>query len=259
MFFRGVSTLAILILTLPCVGAEPAAGSFTLDWFDNALTTAQKFRLVFTTSSTTNGESSLGSYYDSVVADDAASGSLTKNAPTGTGWKAIVSTSSGEEAATRTGTTPSSASDVTIFRIDGAKLADDYGDFWDGSIDAPMEVTEDGVTLSGGQRVWTGSDADGTNNRWDELGRSSPVYGQTNQTDEDAFNRDDKDSDRSYRLYGISDVYQWNGQTAMLASQYEVPPPPATVPEPGSFAMFAVLSSLGLVIRRRPRRHAVTA
>lgn len=261
--------LAILLVSAPA-SAEPASGSFELSWFDNALSLAQKFRLVFTTSSKTDAQSSQGSSYDSVVAADAASGSLTGLAPLDAGWKAIVSTASGENAAVRTGTTTGTASDVAILRIDGSLIANSYADFWDGSLVNQMNVTEDGETITTGKRVWTGTNEDGTSASGEELGSAGgsrwqtgeSIYGQTNQTDEDAFNKSESDNDNEYRLYAISDVYQWNGELAMLANEYEPigevhNPPSNMVPEPTALATFLVLM-LGTMMTQRRLRPAMS-
>ena len=54
---------------------------------------------------------------------------------------------------------------VPIYWLNGAKLADDYADFYDGSWDeeaAGRSETGAEVTLTGSSQIWTGSAADGT-------------------------------------------------------------------------------------------------
>ena len=51
---------------------------------------------------------------------------------------------------------------VDIYWLDGAKAADDYGDFYDGSWDSTEARDEDGDTFTNNPEAWTGSGNDGT-------------------------------------------------------------------------------------------------
>ena len=61
-----------------------------------------------------------------------------------------------------TGTT---GTGVPIYWLDGAKVADNYDDFYDGDWDSIEARNEDGVVISNPPFVWTGSEADGTHAR----------------------------------------------------------------------------------------------
>ena len=54
---------------------------------------------------------------------------------------------------------------VPIFYLSGAKIADDYADFYDGSWDSHSPTDESG-NASSADRVWTGTKSDGT--KYDE-------------------------------------------------------------------------------------------
>ncbi|MDE0194591.1 MAG: fibronectin type III domain-containing protein, partial [bacterium] len=51
---------------------------------------------------------------------------------------------------------------VPIYWLGGAKVADDYADFYDGGWDSNVPRTRTGGTISGTPRTWTGSNSDGT-------------------------------------------------------------------------------------------------
>ena len=62
-------------------------------------------------------------------------------------------------ALTNTLTNPSLASQSPIYLIDGSKIADNYTDLWDGSVDHSIDITQFGDSIS--VSVWTGTRPDG--------------------------------------------------------------------------------------------------
>ena len=116
------------------------------------------FRLLFVTSSQRNAESSNIAHYNSFVQTAAASGHTAIRSYRAQ-FKAVGSTAS-VHARDNTGTT---GTGVPIYWLDGAKVADDYADFYDDSWDSSEFRNEDGAVYSvTGLSVWTGSNADGT-------------------------------------------------------------------------------------------------
>ncbi len=52
---------------------------------------------------------------------------------------------------------------LPYFNVNGVKVADDYADLTDGTIDVPMDINEKGLPPGGGAfHPWTGTNADGT-------------------------------------------------------------------------------------------------
>lgn len=146
---------------LACLSLSTAAHAFVVA--PPGLSDGDEYRYVFVTSTLTDATSDQISIYNGFV-QSAADNSAPVNA-LGLTWSAIASTSS-VDARDNTGTNPNTdGAGVPLYLLDGTKIADDYNDLWDGSIDAPLNLTETGVTLiSAGEfdPVWAGSESDGT-------------------------------------------------------------------------------------------------
>ena len=95
----------------------------------------------------------------------------------GSQFRALISTQS-VDARDNTVTT---GTGVPIYWVKGVKVADHYGDFYDGSWDSTAWQTENAdQTVSGGtfaREVWTGSQANGTKHASNYAGGSSVQYG----------------------------------------------------------------------------------
>lgn len=122
-----------------------------------------QFRYAFVTSTFTDATSDEITTYNGVV-QDAADNSV-QVAALGLTWSAIASTSS-IDARDNTNTNPNTDGDgVPIFLLNGVMIADGNNDLWDGSLNAPLNLTEFGATLIGGgpefNSVWTGTDTGG--------------------------------------------------------------------------------------------------
>ncbi|MEA5509699.1 hypothetical protein VB715_07970 [Crocosphaera sp. UHCC 0190] len=115
------------------------------------LAPGSQFRYVFVTSETRDPSSTDISDYNTFVNNVAVLGTETSNIQGD--WKAIVSTAT-TNAKVNTNTLGDAG--VPIFRVDGVKVADDYSDLWDFSIDNPINITENGV-VGGTFFVYTGS------------------------------------------------------------------------------------------------------
>ena len=123
-----------------------------------------QYRLVFVTEGTRDATSTNIADYNNFVNNAAlASGPLTTAlntaglAPSSLNWRAIASTAAVN---VRVNTSTLGTGGVPIYRLDGTKVADDYGDLWDGDIDAAISQTELDNTkpnTAPEDRVWTGS------------------------------------------------------------------------------------------------------
>jgi hypothetical protein len=104
--------------------------------------------------------------------------------------------------------TPASITGVPIFLVDGTKVANDYADLWDGSLAAPINITElDSLPpLTGGiAKVWTGSSRAGTNDGR-PMGITIPRSGLWNATNGNWIRQEAELSSNQYPLYAISEV-----------------------------------------------------
>lgn len=128
------------------------------------------YHLAFVSSTLRDALSSDIADYDKHVqaAADAAGIGVTE----GISWYAIGSTSSVDARDHALVT-------ARVYRVDGVKIADDYADLWDGTIDASLSITELGGVQESNVWVWTGSERGGTAsnplgappNGWVEWGR----------------------------------------------------------------------------------------
>jgi hypothetical protein len=194
-----------------------------------------KFHWVFVTSTTTTGEPLSIEYYDEFVNDaaDAVAGTtdvLNVVGITELGqidWKAIASTKDPWVTAKDHIGDPTSP----IYRFDGALVANDEGDLFDGTIANAIDLTETGTTYD--MWVWTGSWDDGS--AWNALG----IYG--------AF--------RGIGLTSATDS-RWitlggTDNTAYSHSLYAISPELTVVPLPGAVLLGILgLSVAGVKLRR---------
>ena len=137
------------------------------DWalIPSGLSAGDSFRLLFVSSTTRDGTSTDIADYNSHVQSAAAAGH-TNIQSYSSGFRAVGSTLT-VDARDNTSTT---GTGVAIYWLGGAKVADDYADFYDGSWDSTQAKEESGTGFSG-TRVWTGTANDGTANGAAVLGR----------------------------------------------------------------------------------------
>lgn len=125
-----------------------------------ALNPGDHYRLAFVTSAGRDALSADIADYNVFVSGVAAG--QAELAVLGTTWTVIGSTPT-VDARDNTNTNPFvDGPGVPIYLLNDTILADDYGDLWDGSIDNPLNVTEDGSSTS--SPVVTGTRVDGTAN-----------------------------------------------------------------------------------------------
>lgn len=124
------------------------------------LSPGDQYRLAFVTSATRDATSTNVADYNSFVTGVAStSPSLLA---LGTNWTAIVSTSS-VVARDNTSTNPAVTTGAPIYLLNDTRLADSNADLWDGSLDAPLDITELGNSVPPSTWwVWTGTLSYGT-------------------------------------------------------------------------------------------------
>ena len=130
-----------------------------------------KFRLLFITLRRGDLLSSNIADYNSDVQARAANGHAVIR-PYGAGFRAIGSTASVDAR----DNTCSTGTGVPIHWLSGSKVADDYGDFYDGTWDDETNRRHENGTLTIFPiDVWTGSNNDGTGADGDELGQTTVI------------------------------------------------------------------------------------
>ncbi len=197
------------------------------------LVDGDSYRLIFTTSTSTDALSSSIATYDAFVT--AVALSVPELAALGTTWRVVASTTS-ISARDHTGTNPLVETGVPIYRLDDTLRASTNALLWTPFSHPPLDVDETGspivTSTPGERRVWTGTLADGTASLI-PLGTSPEVsFGRLNSSNDNWIERlTGRPSVENYRLYAISGVL--------------------TVPEAGSSTLVAVgLLAIGLVRRR---------
>ena len=142
---------------------EMADTTVPADWslIPTGLGPGDRFRLIFISTSNSNANSSDIDVYNTFVQNlVAASGHEAIKALSAT-FRMLGSTEA-VDARDNTGTT---GAGVPIYWLGGAKVADDYGDFYDGDWDEEAtgrRENGDSVSIGNNWKIWTGSAEDGT-------------------------------------------------------------------------------------------------
>ena len=226
-----ILTLAALLLalTLLSAGAPPASAQVDtaateVEVFENwslkpdapdAVNVGGKFRLLFVTLTAQNATTTVMDSYNGIIRDSVAAGH-TDIRPYSHLFNALGSTAL-VDAIDNTKTTHTTTDmGVPIYYLNGAKVADNYSDFYDGTWDSHDPTNELG-TSSSAMAVWTGSQSDGTKHDPNPLGnRTSKTVRMGNPrstTTGDVLSatliRNHTFKDRSYPLpfYGLSPVF----------------------------------------------------
>lgn len=241
---RVTNTLAMIGL----IGALwlGSATTFAQVWtMPPGLNPGDKFRLVFVTNGTAQAVSSDIATYNTFVTSQA---SLNPHLSVlATTWTAIASTTS-VNARTNTSTDPAvNGTGVPLFKFlyenggyTSVKIADNYSDLWDGSIDSQLKMNQYGTELlsADGFSVWTGTTVAGAADETRAIGGSSQVrIGWVNESGPKWIYDIDQNNDSYRHFYAIS------GELT-------------AVPEPGSLALSFALALAGAAwsARRRNRK-----
>ncbi len=195
----------------------PTAQTVQSDWSlkPSGITAGQSFRLLFVTSTQTAATATGISTYNSFVQNAANNNTVLR--PFKGEFRALVST----QTVDARGNTATTGAGVPIYWVGGAKVADDYADFYDGSWDSRVPTNELGQGRTFG--TWTGSKADGTKDATRYAGASrvrtaAPHLGTTNPVSLGSQGNTDE-----LALYALSPVITVRGSTI-------VPPPPPSSP-----------------------------
>ena len=210
---------ALLCLVLhaalaPSVGAQAPTpnsdGSYTVphDWglkpsgFDES----DQFRLLFITSFQNFASTPLIAYYNARV-DGAASVGSSLIRPYRQQFRALVSTPTrdGSTAVDARDNTSTTGTGVPIYWLNGAKVADNYTDFYDGSWDSIAGRTQTGSALTDAV-MWTGSQADGTGYPGQEVGSASGEV-RVGTLDSTTTTMSSGSGEGIERLYALSPVF----------------------------------------------------
>lgn len=218
-------TIAFLGMTAPSAVSAPITAPTDLNIGD-------EYRLVFVTSTFRNATSSNIADYNAFVT--AAANAQTELAALGTTWTAIASTATVN--AIDNTSTSIGIGGIPIYLTNDTRLVDNYADLWDGTLDTPLNVFEDGTTNAGSTVVWTGTSISGTATA-NPLGSSSGTIGNSASTANIWKNDTTLGDIFSRRLYAISDVLTVEA---------------AAVSEPAPIGLL-VLGLVGLTIMRRKR------
>ena len=132
------------------------------DWglIPTGLSSGERFRLLFIPSTATDASSDDIGVYNTLVQTAAAAGHAAIQDYSAS-FRVVGST----EAVDARDNTATTGTGVPIYWLNGAKVADDYADFYDGDWDNEINgrrASGASVTLSSSWEVWTGSAHDGT-------------------------------------------------------------------------------------------------
>ena len=204
----------------------------------DGLEVGDRFRLLFVTSTGADGRNRGPDYYTGFVQERAAAGHANIRFHA-SGFRPVASVrlEDGSDANARdiTGTNFTDADPgVPIYWLNGAKVADDYADFYDGDWDEEAQGRDEtgaAVAFSGNDRVWTGSNHDGSVGTYSDtdgditstftapLGSVSvAIYGLPNSTTADTgpLSATDGHGGTEYPLYAMSQVFEVVPETVLV-------------------------------------------
>ena len=162
---RIINTVLFVLVMIPNLYAAPVT-------IPPALSPGDSYRLIFTSSQLRDGISSDINVYNIFV--QTVADAVPELSELGTTWRVIGSTAS-VNAIDNTATT---GVGVPVYRLDGVRVADNYTDLWDSSIDNLLNVDETGAPYSGSTgNVFTGTYAAGTGVPGETLGTAVPIVG----------------------------------------------------------------------------------
>ena len=226
-----------IVGAIATIGFSGAAEALTVVPTD--LNPGDQYRLVFVTNSTRAANSTNIADYNQFVTNDVTGSTLATElglAGLTPDWFAIASTSS---TSARDNTSTQGTTDIPIYLISGERVADGYGDLWDGTIQTAIDTTPTDTTITGG--VWTGTLVNGGIDTFNTLGNDTgPNSRQGFAQFQNSIWVNDflAGNATSNPLYGMSSVLS-------------VPQAQST-PEPGSLLGFITLGGLmlGSAVRR---------
>lgn len=201
-----------LVVTILLVSGQVNADIVTVP---PGLDPGDEYRLVFITKDKTFTATSpnIGDYDAWVTSQADTQAALVA---LGTTWRVIGSTASvSAKFHTDTDDSPAGPNGVPIYRLDGVRIADNYDDLWDGSIQSPLYVAQDGSVLDTCCGTWTGTSTAGLAVPGSELGAIDlgVTDGAPNGTAANWIETGQFGANSQQFLYAISDVLQVPGGT----------------------------------------------
>ena len=184
------------------------------------LSVGDSFRLIFISTTTTEGAVASVDDYDTIVQDAAAAGHADIQG-FGLLFRAVVSTST-EDARDHIDAT---GNGMQINWLNGHSAATNYADFFDSRLEQTPK-NQNGITTSG--NYWTGSNDDGTKFQDQWVGSTVVRYGNANS----GLDRADASYDQQIHLLGISPIFVVRDDTSAphITSLTIVSPPPVGAP-----------------------------
>ena len=189
------------------------------DWslVPSGLGPGDRFRLLFISSSSRNATPTSIDTYNTWIQNLAAAGHTDIQGYSST--FNVVGSTAAVDARDNTGTTYTSTDKgVAIYWLNGNKVADDYGDFYDGSWDEEASMrTQAGTSTGAPGTVWTGSTHDGKEETTGigsiALGKSNVGQGKPNSNTSgdgpiSGSGASGATNLKQNRLYGLSDVFE---------------------------------------------------
>ena len=192
------------------------------DYLPKGLNPGETFQLAFVTNSGREASSTLISDYNGFVQDQWNGSSLKTLIETYLRHPNITFNCIGSTAtvdASVNAVVGSGSGFKGVYKLNQEKIADDYDDMWDGSIDSPLNITAEGRAPHpiGDQRVWTGADASGGEGVDPTfppdpapLGSLNPIWGRySNMASGWIDNGGNAGTAALWRLYALSEILTW--------------------------------------------------
>ncbi|MCY3923712.1 MAG: hypothetical protein OXG27_15145, partial [Chloroflexi bacterium] len=211
-----VGTVSGSPLTFSVIDDETGAVRVPSNWplIPSGLNAGDKFRLLFVTGGTRTAESTDIEVYNDFVQGQVAASGHRDLQPYG-GLVKVLGSTSAVNARANTGTT-GAGSNIPIYWVSGAKAADDYTDFYDGSWDGTRSSDyrkQDGATGGVSASISTGTADDGTTSG--PLGGSQVSYTSVGNTA--TFRQAVAAKDNQYHFFAVSPEFTVSGPLVEFA------------------------------------------
>ena len=231
-----VAAAAVAVVGWGAVIVAPTGASAAIVTTPVGLSPGDQYRLAFVTTTLRDATSSnIADYNDFVTL---AANSEPDLADLGATWTAIASTET-IDARDNTGTNPFFTGEP-IYLLDGTKIADNYADLWDGTINQPLDIFQTGATAPF-VPIFTGTGTNGVASLGNELGIFCCFNKVMVGTTQFPFAKWILDEP----VFGI----ETNKRFYAISSQLTV----AAVPLPGALILFGSGLACLAVLRRRNR------
>lgn len=154
----------------------------------------------------------------------------------GVEWHAIVST-------TTVDARDNALVQGAVYLMNGTtKIADSYSDFWDGSLDAPLNLDQYGSTVPSALWAWTGTISNGTKSAYPFGSATTVTYGSVNAVNSHWINFLDSSQSNFRSIYALSGPIAVGGV--------------ALLPEPNCMVLLTLGTGAMAFARRRRLRSA---